>query len=123
MVGGDGTGSTVPVTTRVGSDAGTREALEQGLARCDEAGRRACALAGAGDALARWDAVADRLRAEPAAAKRVRFPHDVFVATTVSALYAGDLAGVARTVQRVERALADLDAGRPGRVPAEARRG
>ncbi|VXC41194.1 alpha/beta hydrolase [Nocardioides sp. AX2bis] len=117
-----GEGTTVPVTTRLGSDAGTREALEQGLARCDQVALRACALAGPGDALARWDAVADRLRADPGAAGRIRVPHDVLVSTTVSALYAGDLAGVAELVRQVERALANLDAGRTGRVAARALR-
>ncbi|WP_261819143.1 alpha/beta hydrolase [Nocardioides sp. OK12] len=107
----DGTpGSSLPISARLGSEVGSRDALEAGLAECDDAGRRACRLAG--DALGRWDAVAARLRSDRAAARRVGLSYSDFVGTTLGMLYGGDLWYIAEFAFQAEKQLSRL-AGRP----------
>lgn len=106
--GRDGTGTTVPVTTRLGSGEGSREALVAGLAACDAAGRPACPVAG--DALGAWDTVADRLQDDRALGRAIRLSYDDFVGTTLGLLYAGDLSTVARMTAQARRAIRAQDA-------------
>ncbi|ANH38128.1 Carboxylesterase A precursor [Nocardioides dokdonensis FR1436] len=107
----DGTpGSSLPSSGRLGSEVGAREGLAAGLAECDAAGRQDCRLAG--DALARWDAVAARLRSDKQAARAIGFSYSDFVGTTLGLLYGGDLDLIARITFRAEKQLART-AGRP----------
>ncbi len=103
----DASSGPLPVTTRLGSDQGSREELAVGLALCEQAGRRECRLGR--DALARWDTVAGRLLANPGAGDRIELSYDDFLRITQGSLYAGDLAGIARLTEEAERALARLD--------------
>ncbi len=107
----DGTpGSSLPSSGRLGSEVGARQALAAGLAECDAAGRRGCRLAG--DALARWDAVAARLRTDKRAARRLGLSYSDFVGATLGMLYGGDTWFVADFTARAEKQLAHTP-GRP----------
>ena len=55
--------ATLPFSTRLRSDAGAQATLDEFLRLCDEAGPEGCAFAG--DATARYAALAERLRAAP----------------------------------------------------------
>ena len=100
---------TLPVYNRLGNPAGAQATLEEFFRLCDEAGPIRCAFAG--DAAARFAALADQLLAEPleyrdpATGERVVFTYAHLIKTTWDAL------NVADTWPGLAEFLVELEAG------------
>jgi len=102
--GRNGTGATLPFSTRLKSGAGAAEALTSALAKCNQVGRRHCALAP--HARRKWDVIVQRLRRGPLRFEGRRFTYPDLVSDTLGYLYGADsypslMAGLAHLHDRV----------------------
>ena len=101
---------TLPVYNRLGNPAGAQATLDEFFRLCDEAGPDRCAFAG--DAAARFAALADHLLAapleylDPATGQRVVFTYSHLIKTTWDALNVADRwPGLAEFLAELEAAL------------------
>ncbi len=86
--GRNGTGETVPFSTRLKSGAGAADALTSALDKCNQVGHRHCALAP--HARYKWAKLVHRLRRGPAWFEGQRLTYQDLVSGTLGYLYAAD---------------------------------
>jgi len=86
--GRNGSGTTLPFSTRLKSGYGAAEALTSALTKCDQVGRNRCALSGS--ARQTWDDLVRRLRKGPVKLDGFSMRYSDLVGGTLGFLYSAD---------------------------------